>query len=65
MKQVVYSKLKLRQLNQAANGGAMDTQTTGLTNSMMGGGLGVKQLQVFRIILMNGETQILFYVLFF
>jgi len=39
--QVVYSKLKLRQLNQAANGGAMDTQTTGLTNSMMGGGLGM------------------------
>ena len=55
MKQVVYSKLKLRQLNQAANGGAMDTQTTGLTNSMMGGGLGVT------ITSLNGETQILLY----
>jgi len=39
--QVVYSKLKLRQLNQGSNGGAMDFQTTGLTNSMMGGGLGM------------------------
>merc|ERR1719361_2309425 len=38
--QVVYSKLKLRQLNQGPNGGGMETQTTGLTNSMMGGGLG-------------------------
>merc|ERR1719234_242641 len=38
--QVVYSKLKLRQLNQAVNGG-MEAQTTGLTNSMMGGGLGM------------------------
>ena len=50
MLQVVYSKLKLRQLNQAANGGAMDTQTTGLTNSMMGGGLGVKHWQVVKAI---------------
>ena len=41
--QVVYAKLKLRQLNQGAGGGsAMDFQTTGLTNSMMGGALGVK-----------------------
>ena len=40
--QVVYAKLKLRQLNQGAGGGsAMDFQTTGLTNSMMGGALGV------------------------
>ena len=53
MKQVVYSKLKLRQLNQAANGGAMDTQTTGLTNSMMGGGLGVKTYSTSMI----GEAQ--------
>jgi len=39
--QVVYSKLKLRQLNQGSNASAMDFQTTGLTNSMMGGGLGM------------------------
>lgn len=39
--QVVYSKLKLRQLNQGSNATAMDFQTTGLTNSMMGGGLGM------------------------
>jgi len=40
--QVVYAKLKLRQLNQGAGGGsAMDYQTTGLTNSMMGGALGM------------------------
>ena len=43
---MVYSKLKLRQLNQGPNGGSMDFQTTGLTNSMMGGGLGVNKLCV-------------------
>jgi len=43
--QVVYSKLKMRQLQNVINGGVGGTSTTGLSNSMMGGGLGVQPAQ--------------------
>jgi hypothetical protein len=39
---VVYSKLKMRQLQAAQDGGSGGTFDGGLSNSMMGGGLGVQ-----------------------
>jgi len=39
--QVVYSKLKLRQLQNTITGQVGGTTSTGLSNSMLGGGLGV------------------------
>ena len=41
-RQVVYSKLKIRQLQGAMGGGAGGTMDNSLSNSMMGGGLGVQ-----------------------
>ena len=43
MSQVVYAKLKIRQLASKAEGGSGQGDYGGLSNSMMGGGLGAVQ----------------------